>query len=127
MIDAAWGPVMDVTSIDSENTLVQRFGLPNSANAQSWFTLANFLAYSGNALVVRTDTTGQLNSVATLAGRVANIAVNTAGSAYTTASVTIGAPDVSGGIQATATAIITSGAIASVVITNPGSGYSSAP
>lgn len=127
VIDAAWGPVMDVTSIDSENTLVQRFGLPNSANAQSWFTLANFLAYSGNALVVRTNTTGQLNSVATLTGRVANIAVNTAGSAYTTASVTIGSPDVSGGIQATATAIITSGAIASVVITNPGSGYSSAP
>lgn len=127
VIDAAWGPVMDVTSIDSENTLVQRFGKPNSANAQSWFTTANFLAYSGNALVVRTDTTGQLNSVATLTGRVANIAVNTAGSAYTTASVTIGAPDVSGGIQATATAIITSGAIASVVITNPGSGYSSAP
>ena len=52
IVDAAWGPVMDVTTIDSENTLVQRFSRPNSLNAASWFTAANFLAYSSNLLVV---------------------------------------------------------------------------
>ena len=128
VIDAAWGPVMDVTAIDSENVLVQRFGKPNSANAQSWFTLANFLAYSGNALAVRTDTTGQRNAVATLTGSITNIAVGTAGSGYTDATVTIGAPNISGGIQATATATIGAlGAITAITVTNAGTGYSSAP
>lgn len=127
VIDAAWGPVQDVTAIDSENVLVQRFGKPNSANAQSWFNLANFLAYSGNALVVRTDTAGQLNAVSTLTGRVATISIGTAGSGYTNATVTIGAPNISGGIQATATATITGGAISAITITNAGTGYSSAP
>ncbi len=55
IIDAAWGPVMDVTSIDSENVLVQRFGKPNNSNFKNWLNLANFLSYSANALVVRTD------------------------------------------------------------------------
>lgn len=65
IVDAAWGPVMDVTTVDSENVFVQRFGKPNSTNATSWFTAANFLSYSNNLLVVRTDTTNQRNAVAT--------------------------------------------------------------
>ena len=36
VIDAAWGPVQDVTTIDSENNLARRFGRPNSQNAISW-------------------------------------------------------------------------------------------
>ena len=130
VIDAAWGPVMDVTAVDSENVLVQRFGKPNSANAGSWFAAANFLSYSAAALVVRTNSTNQLNAVAAQTGRVTSVAVGGAGgSGYVSASttVTFGAPQVAGGVQATGTATISGGVIAGITITNPGSGYTSAP
>lgn len=129
VIEAAWGPVMDVTSIDSENVLVQRFGKPNNGNAQSWFATANFLAYSGQALVVRSDTTGQRNAVADLTGSVTSVSIGTGGSGYTqsTTAVTFREPDVKGGIVATGTAIVAAGVVTSVTVTNGGSGYTSAP
>lgn len=51
------------------------------------------------------------------------------GGGYTgTPTVTIGAPDLTGGVQATATATVTSnGAISGLVVTNSGSGYSTVP
>ncbi len=129
VIEAAWGPVMDVTSIDSENVLVQRFGKPNNGNAQSWFATANFLAYSGQALVVRSDTTGQRNAVAELTGSVTSVSIGTGGSGYTqsTTAITFSEPDVEGGIVATGTAIVAAGVITGVAVTNGGSGYTSAP
>jgi len=54
-----WGPVLEPVTIDSENTLVQRFGKPNDDTAASFFTAANFLAYANNLLVVRTDSTSK--------------------------------------------------------------------
>jgi phage tail sheath protein FI len=51
-----WGPVLDPVTISSETTLVQRFGKPTDATAQSFFTAANFLAYTNNLLTVRVDT-----------------------------------------------------------------------
>jgi len=48
-----WGPVRQVTTIDSENTLVDRFGKPNSDTYNSFYTAANFLAYGNNLQVVR--------------------------------------------------------------------------
>lgn len=129
VIEAAWGPVMDVTSIDSENVLAQRFGKPNDNNAQSWFATANFLAYSGQALVVRADTTGQRNAVAELTGSVSGVTITNGGSGYTisTTAVTFGVPNVAGGIRATGTLVIAAGVITGVVITEGGSGYTSAP
>jgi hypothetical protein len=59
-----WGPVMDPTTISSENQLVARFGKPTDANAASWFTAANFLAYSNNLLIVRADTENARNATA---------------------------------------------------------------
>ena len=58
---------------------------------------------------------------------VASIAVSAGGTGYTTAdtTVTIGAP-AAGGTQATATPTITGGAVASIAITNAGSGYDAA-
>ena len=58
-----WGPVLDPVTISSESILVQRFGKPNDTTAQSFFTAANFLSYTNNLLVVRTDSTGALNAV----------------------------------------------------------------
>jgi len=59
-----WGPVSSPVTITSENELVARFGKPNDLTAQSFFTAANYLAYSANLLNVRVDTVGQRNAVA---------------------------------------------------------------
>lgn len=159
-IEAAWGPVMDVTTIDSENILVQRFGKPNNYNSANWFAAANFLSYGNNLLVVRTDTANQRNAVSKLTGSVNGVTLTSGGAGYSqgTTTVVISAPDtlpssvaaipiVSGGlgytqgnvtvtvpppggsgVTATATAIVNElGAIVQIIITNPGSGYSSAP
>lgn len=58
-----WGPVMEPTTITSENNLVALFGKPKSETAQSFFTAANFLSYSNNLLNIRIDTTGNKNAV----------------------------------------------------------------
>jgi len=48
-----WGPVAQVTTVDSENNLVSRFGKPNDTTFQSFFTAANFLSYGNNLQVIR--------------------------------------------------------------------------
>ena len=58
----AWGPVLDPVTISSETTLVQRFGAPIDATAQSFFTAANFLAYTNNLLTVRVDAENAKNA-----------------------------------------------------------------
>lgn len=47
----SWGPVNTPTLISSEVDLVQKFGKPTNNNFESFFTAANFLAYT-NALYV---------------------------------------------------------------------------
>lgn len=120
-----WGPVMDPLRISSENELVQRFGKPNDGTAMSFFSAANFLSYSNNILVVRADTTAQRNAVATPTGSVSVTLVD-GGSGYTAPVVTISAPQDAGGVQATATATVEAGVITEIVVTNPGTGYTSA-
>ena len=61
-------------------------------------------------------------------GSVATITITAGGSGYSAApTVTIGAPNQTGGVQATATATITSGVVTAITITEPGTGYTSAP
>lgn len=128
IVDAGWGPVMEVTRVDSENELVAKFGKPNATNATSWFTAANFLAYSNNLLVVRTDTAGQKNAVATATASVGSFTITNGGSGYaSTDTVFISAPAAAGGVQATGVATIVGGVVTAVEITNPGSGYTSTP
>jgi len=129
IIDAVWGPVLEVTTLDSENALVSQFGKPVAANATSWFTAANFLSYANNLKVVRTDTSGQRNAVSTLSGSVSSISITTAGTQYTTApTLVIDAPTITmianGGRQATAIAEVSGGVITNVIIVDPGAGYS---
>jgi len=130
-IDATWGPVGAVTMIDSEGTLVKTYGKPQSGNAPSWFTAANFLSYSNSLYVARTDTTNQRNAVAQLTGSITSIPLTTTpmGSNYISGYVTVNipAPNVSGGTQATATAVVSGGQITGITITNAGTGYTSAP
>ena len=46
-----WGPIDQTVFVTSENDLVSKFGKPTSINPETFFTAANFLAYS-NALHV---------------------------------------------------------------------------
>ena len=123
-----WGPVLDPVTISSENVLVQRFGKPNDLTAQSFFTAANFLAYTNNLLTVRVDTAGNKNAVSSLTGTVTSIVMDLTGDSYASVPhVTIGVPNISGGIQATAHAVLSGGSVDHIVIDNPGTGYTSAP
>ena len=47
------GPVNQLTTITSETELVNIFGAPNETNYRSFFSAANFLAYSGDLRVCR--------------------------------------------------------------------------
>ena len=123
-----WGPVLDPVRVSSENELVERFGKPADANADSFFTAANFLSYTNNLLVVRGDATGAKNAVSITTGSVSGINLTTAGSGYTSApTITLSAPEVDGGVQATATAQIVGGGVTTITLSAAGTGYTSVP
>ncbi len=126
----AWGPVMAPFTVSSENELVRYFGKPQDANAQSFFTAANFLSYTNNLLVCRADVAAARNAVATSSGTVNTPAVGTAGSGYISnaapPAVTFSAPQVPGGVTATATAVLSGGGVTGVTIAAGGSGYTAA-
>ena len=123
-----WGPVLDPVRISSENELVRRFGKPADANAQSFFTAANFLSYSNNLLVCRGDASAARNAVATETGILTTVTIAAPGSGYTTVpTIVFSAPQTAGGITATGTVVLTGAAVTSVTITNPGTGYTSGP
>ena len=61
-------------------------------------------------------------------GSVNGVTISSGGTSFSgTLTVTIGAPNQTGGVQATATATQTGGVITSITITEAGSGYTSAP
>jgi hypothetical protein len=51
-----WGPVNEVITVTSEPELVSTFQKPTNLNAETWFTAANFLAYSNTLHTVRVTT-----------------------------------------------------------------------
>jgi len=66
-----WGPVGERVLITNETNLISTFGKPSANNYETFFTAANFLAYSGALYVVRaanttnsTATIGAMNAVA---------------------------------------------------------------
>ena len=68
----AWGPVEAPITVSSENVLVQNFGKPTDGNFHSFFTAANFLSYSNNLLLVRTDASGLKNAGSTGSVKIKN-------------------------------------------------------
>ena len=70
-----WGPVLERTSITTENDLVELFGKPNDETAEYFHTAANYLAYSNNLIVVRNAGSSAKNAVVgdTDAGTAANV------------------------------------------------------
>ena len=66
-----WGPINDVTLIDSESLLLERFQKPDANTYASFFTAANFLNYSNKLHLVRcANTTGAKNSASTAGGAI---------------------------------------------------------
>jgi len=57
-----WGPVMERTSITTENNLVDVFGKPDDVTKCFFWSAANYLAYSNNLIVTRVVGSGALNS-----------------------------------------------------------------
>jgi hypothetical protein len=47
------GPIGEIVEVSSEEQLKSIFGEPNDTNYKSWFTAANFLAYSAAIKIVR--------------------------------------------------------------------------
>jgi hypothetical protein len=75
-----WGPVSTRVLVDSESTLVTRFGKPTNLNAETFFTAANFLSYGNKLYTVRTanttDATG-VNGVLSAYANVGAVTTNT--------------------------------------------------
>ena len=128
----AWGPVLDPVQISSENQLAERYGNPNDSNFMSFFTAANFLSYTNNLLVTRTDAPNLKNAVAVQTGSVVvTISGAAQGAGYETApTITLSAPNVDG-TQATGTTVPleTLGTIKSIAVPTGGggAGYTTAP
>jgi len=59
-----WGPANKITQVDTEKTLVNTFGTPDSNTSSSFWTAASFLAYGNNLQVVRSIDSGTLNATA---------------------------------------------------------------
>ena len=56
------GPVLTPVRISSEAQLIEIFGEPSEANAETWWTASSFLSYGGVLDVVRCATSGQLTA-----------------------------------------------------------------
>lgn len=57
----SWGPVEEIVQIGSEKELVNWFGEPTDANYKFFFSASQFLQYSNDIRVVRTDIKDPLN------------------------------------------------------------------
>jgi phage tail sheath protein FI len=67
-----WGPVEERFLVDSEDTLVKYFGKPTNFNAETFFTAANFLAYSNQMYITRAANTSGATPYATFAANSGN-------------------------------------------------------
>jgi hypothetical protein len=123
-----WGPVSYPVTVSSENVLVQIFGKPNDETAQSFFTAANFLAYTNNLKCVRVDSPLARNAVSVRSGSPSIPTPISTGSGYTIApSVIVSSPNDVGGQLATFVSTISNGSITGFVQGTTGTGYTAVP
>jgi hypothetical protein len=111
----------------SSNTFATTGGTVADSSVQVDFSqFNNNLFYTDGASVLKfSNGTNDFQQ----GSRILSISITDAGNGYstTTTTVTIGAPNLTYGTNATAIAQITSGSVSSITITNAGSGYTSAP
>jgi hypothetical protein len=142
--DTTVGTQLGITMSDANgankatfSAVLGKVTLDNTGNFNAWGDVPVSVTALSDVVVngTRTDltlgnitTSGKL-TVNVLGGSINSISVGTAGSYTVAPAVSIGAPDLAGGIQATATAVLnaTTGAISSFLVTNAGAGYSVPP
>lgn len=136
-----WGPVEQVTTVESENRLVELFGKPNDTVFKSFFTAANFLSYGNDLKLIRSaDQSIARNSTAseklvlssvTLAGTGLTLnnefAGGGAGTSNANITIAFSEPLLPGGETATGYGVVAANTLGSIVITSAGSGYNTAP
>lgn len=125
-----WGPVLEPTTVSSEDVLVQRFGRPTDSNYKAFFTAANFLSYTNNLIINRVDNTSLRNAVSAASGEIVDVTFTNGGSGYKlghNAQVTFDAPTTTGGVTATGEVVLGGSAVISFNIVAGGSGYTTAP
>lgn len=119
-----WGPAYERTLVDSELTLVDKFGKPDTDTAETWFTAASFLAYGNNLNVVRCLSDAARNA-SVKGDAIGTVTITLPGAGY------LHVPTISfvggGGSGAAATVTIEGGKVTAVNVTNGGSGYTTAP
>ena len=134
VIDAQWGPADEITTISSENNLVDTFFEPNSTVYESWFTAASFLAYGNNLKVVRSlDDTTAKNAGSTAGVLIKNEDQYT--NSYSSGEGSVGMwaakyPGVIGNtlkVSFADSSNYDTNSVASATVSAGGSGYSSAP
>lgn len=64
----AWGPVDEITIINNENQLAEKFGKPTDSTYETFFTAANFLSYANDLRAVRSVGPSALNATSTGTG-----------------------------------------------------------
>lgn len=58
-----WGPIDEAQLISNEGQLVQRYGRPTNNNFETFFTAANFLAYSNSLYISRGASSNTYNAI----------------------------------------------------------------
>jgi len=125
-----WGPVEEVTTIDTEKNLVTKFGNPNDTTAGYFFTAANFLSYGNNLKIVRVaDNSVARNAVSTPSGKVTGVTILNSPNTYTTVNdVTVTFSASERGTTATGNAIISpTGRLQAINMSARGYGYNEPP
>lgn len=76
VIDAQWGPIDEITIIDSVDKLISVFGQPVTRNYKDWFCARNFLAYGKDLRLIRiADATGGITNSSNLSSPSATLFV----------------------------------------------------
>lgn len=127
-----WGPVEEVTTVDSEINLVSQFGKPNDTTAGYFFTAANFLSYGNNLKLVRVvNGNTARNAVSIPSGSISTVTVNDYTSTFLTVanlSVVFAAPPDADGTTATGNVTLkTTGNVENIILSTAGFGYNTAP
>ncbi|HEY0371298.1 MAG TPA: DUF11 domain-containing protein, partial [Thermoanaerobaculia bacterium] len=106
----------------SNNTATVNASNATSASANYSLTILSNSCGTGTNYYFDSTT---IDATTTASESVASTRITAAGTGYTTATVTFAAPPA--GVTATGTAVVYNGSIVGITITNPGSGYTSAP
>jgi hypothetical protein len=99
------------------------------ANVSPVISLSELPTLECRAYLINNQTANETITPATTTGSstLSDVVVTAGGTGYTSTVINISAPDLVGGVQATAHAVLTSTAVTDVIIDNPGSGYTSMP